>query len=479
MTLSEELATFAAELRFADLPATVVEDLKLRLLDCLGVSLAARGLPAPAAVARLLRTEAAGGPSTGLDGSGRTSPGAAALVNGTLSHSLDFDDTHLPSIVHPSAPLVPAVLATAEATGAGGRELLAALSAGYEVGLRLAQAQYDGRLKNSTLFERGLHATSLIGAPAGAVACAKLRGLSAAGIADALAIACSLGSGLIEANRTGGTVKPFHCGWAAHGAVVAAELAEAGMTGPPTVLEGRFGFFHAFAGRRWQAAAVTAQLGHRWDSPSIFFKPYPCNHFTHAVADAALRLRLAGLRPDDVRSASIGTAGASLRTIGRPIQLKRRPTSPQHARFSAPYVFAAALVGGGGLGLAREDFSARAIADPARQALSDRCTVVRDESCDAVFPYQFPAVVRVRTRTGSQIVERVMTTRGGPERPLSAAELTRKLHDNVDGAEALVRAVGDVERAPDVRGLLAAAARTLLPAGEPDADPRLPSGHPE
>ena len=250
MTLSEGLARFAAELRFEDLPAEVVEDLKLRVLDCLGVALAARGLPAPAAVGRVLAATPARGPSTALDGSGRTSAAAAALVNGTLAHALDFDDTHLPSIVHPSAPLVPAVLATAEATGASGRELLTALSAGYEVGLRLAQAQYDERRRTSTMFERGLHATSLIGAPAGAVACAKLRGLAAEGIADALAIACSLGSGLIEANRTGGTVKPLHCGWAAHGAVIAAELAQAGMTGPPTVLEGRFGFFGAFAGRR-------------------------------------------------------------------------------------------------------------------------------------------------------------------------------------------------------------------------------------
>jgi 2-methylcitrate dehydratase PrpD len=466
MTLSGELSTFAAGLRFADLPRRVVDDLKLRVLDCLGVSLAARGLAAPLAVGRVLAGKPTGGSSTALDGSGRMSPADAALVNGTLAHSLDFDDTHLPSIVHPSAPLVPAVLATAEATGASGREMLAALSTGYEVCLRLARAQYDERLKNSTMFERGLHATSLIGAPAGAVACAKLRGLPAEGIADALAIACSLGSGLIEANRTGGTVKPLHCGWAAHGAVIAAELAAAGMTGPPTALEGRFGFFRAFAGRRWERAAVSAELGHRWDSPSVFFKPYPCNHFTHAVADAAISLRVAGLTPEEVRSVSIGTARASLRTIGRPITFKRRPSSPQHARFSAPYVFAAALAGGGGLGLDREDFTVEAIADPRRRALSERCSVVRDESCDTVFPYQFPAVVRVRTRSGTQLVAHVMTTRGGPQRPLTAAELTHKLNDNVDDAGPLSRAVAGLDRAPDVREVLRIAAHTTPPASD-------------
>ena len=140
--------------------------------------------------------------SSGVLGEKRRLPAeAAALVNGTYAHSLDFDDTHLPSIVHPSAPLVPAVLAQAEAVGASPEQTAVALVAGYEVLCRLAMAQYEPALGNSVMFEHGFHATSIVGAVAGAAACARLLELDPEGIADAIAVACSVGSGLIEANR--------------------------------------------------------------------------------------------------------------------------------------------------------------------------------------------------------------------------------------------------------------------------------------
>src|SRR5512132_4422187 len=120
---------------------------------------------------------------------------------------------------------------------------------------------YDEELRNSVFFERGLHATSICGAVGAAVAVAMLQGQDEKGIAHAIGIAASMGAGLLEANRTGGTVKRMHCGWAAHSGVVAAELARAGLTGPPTVIEGRFGFLHAFCGDRADVAAVVDGLG--------------------------------------------------------------------------------------------------------------------------------------------------------------------------------------------------------------------------
>ena len=104
-------------------------------------------------------------------------------------------------------------------------------------------------------------------------------------------LAASLGGGVIEANRAGGTVKRLHCGFAAQAGLTAALLAEQGYTGPPTVLEGRFGFYRAFVGERFDAAAVVGGLGERWELPGIFFKPYPANHYTHAGIDAALAIR--------------------------------------------------------------------------------------------------------------------------------------------------------------------------------------------
>src|SRR5437660_8175804 len=137
---------------------------------------------------------------------------------------------------------------------------------------------YDEELRNSVLFERGLHATSICGAVGAAVAVAMLQGQDEAGNASAAGIAASMGAGLLEANRTGGTVKRVHCGWAARCGVAAADLARHGLTGPPTVLEGRFGFLQAFCGDRAHPDAVVRGLGTDWELPRVVFKPYPCNH---------------------------------------------------------------------------------------------------------------------------------------------------------------------------------------------------------
>jgi 2-methylcitrate dehydratase PrpD len=454
--LARRLAEFAAGLRFAEVPPDVVECAKGHLLDTLGVALAGREEEASRAVRSFV--EEWGGPEQAtILGEARRLPAAsAALVNGTYAHAKDFDDSHNPSVVHPSAPLVPAVLAQAEASGAGGTECLTALVAGYEVLVRLAMAQYDPGLRNSTFFERGFHATSIIGALAAAVACARLRGLPAEGVAHALAVSCSMAAGILEANRSGGTVKQTHCGWAAHCGVAAAGLAAHGVTGPATVLEGGFGFFPGFCGERWTPEPVS-ELGRRWDTLTMAYKPYPCNGFTHAVVDAALALKRRGLGPEQVERVEIGTAAASRRTIGEPIEEKRRPRSPYHAEFSGPFVFACALVGGGALGVALEDFTDRTLTDPVRRRIAERCDVVEDPECTRVFPTQLPAVVRVWTTDGRRLEERAMVNRGSPQRPLSREELLVKLRSTAgEHADRLAERVSTLERAPGVRQLLEA-----------------------
>src|ERR1700704_5329758 len=216
---------------------------------------------------------------------------------------------------------------------------------------------YDEELRNSVFFERGLHATSICGAVGAAVAVAMLQGQDEAGIASAAGIAASMGAGLREANRTGGTVKRVHCGWAAHSGVAAADLARHGLTGPPTVLEGRFGFLQAFCGDRVDIGQVTDERGERWETRGIFFKPYPCNHFTQAGIDAALRLRAAGVTPESIVSLTLGVPRPVMHTIAEPVAEKKRPRSGYHAAFSGPYTVAAALLGGGGLGLFHDDFT--------------------------------------------------------------------------------------------------------------------------
>ncbi len=429
-TLVRRLAELADSVRRTGLSDELRADAARRVLDVLGNSLAATAEPPAAAVGTLVREWGGEGRATGIGTGIRLPEPSAALLNGTLAHALDFDDTHLPSVLHPSASVVPAALAVAESRDVSGARLLDAIGVGVEIAVRVGMAGYDRTLGNSVFFERGLHTTAICGALGGAVAAAMLSDLDAERIADAVGIAASMGSGLLEANRTGGTVKRVHCGWAAHAAVTAAGLARTGITGPPTVLEGRFGLLQAFCGDQVDLDAITDGLGQHWELPGIFFKPYPCNHFTHAGIDAALRLRRRGVDPADIESLELGAPTAVLRTIGEPREDKIAPKSGYHAAFSGPYTVAAALLGGGGLGVFHEDFTDEAAADPTRLALAAKVTCVPDARCDEIFPHQFPAVLRARLRDGTQVEERVEQNRGGSGNPLSADELATKFRLN-------------------------------------------------
>lgn len=397
-----------------------------RVLDVVGNCLAASGEPIRETVLAVVDSWGGREAASVLGGSGRHPAAGAALVNGTLAHALDFDDTHLPSVLHPSASVVPAALAAAEAADVPGAVLLDAVAVGNEVCVRLGMAGYDEELGNSVFFERGQHATAICGAIGASVAVAMIHDFDAAGVASAAGIAASMGAGLLEANRTGGTVKRIHTGWAAHCAVAAAEFAAHGLTGPPTVLEGRFGFFQAWCGDLARPERVVDGLGTRWESDNIHIKPYPCNHFTHAGIDAALELRSAGVTAAQVTALTLGVPTAVLRTIAEPAETKAAPETGYAAAFSGPYTVAAALRGGGGLGVSLSDFTDAAARDPARRKLAALVRCVPDEHCDELFPHQLPAVLGVRTRDGAEREIRIDTNRGGPRRPLSDNEVRSK-----------------------------------------------------
>lgn len=461
-TYLQRFATFAAAARADGVPVDVGVSARRRVLDIVGIQIAATALDTSAAAAKFATMQGGTPTATAIGAPDRLPATWAAFVNGVLAHSLDYDDTHLPSILHPSASVVPATLAIAEQTGARGRELLAAVATGIEITVRLGMAGFDPELRNSTFFEHGQHATSICGTIGSAAAVGMLLGLDEQQLCHAMGIAASMAGGIIEANRTGGTVKRLHCGWAAHAAVSAAQLAAAGFTGPPTGLEGRFGFFEAFLHGSFRGAELVDELGDSWSVPGIFFKPYPANHFTHTAIDAAIELRERGLVPDDVATVELAVAAPTVRTIGEPLAVKQAPSTGYQAQFSGPYVVAAALFGGSGLGLGLDDFSDELAQDPERRALMSRITVVADDDCDKLYPFQFPAALRVRTTSGELLESRVLVNRGGPEHPLSDDELKVKFRDNA------CRRLGDagvaaVEAAVDALDADGPAAAVLTP----------------
>lgn len=428
-TLAQLLARFASATTYDDLPDTVVSSIKSRVLDILGICAAASTLDTSRAVRKWVGSQGGVSQASAVGIATRLPAAQAAFVNGVLAHSLDYDDTHLPSVLHPSASVIPAVLAAAEANGASGKDVIRAIAIGLEVCVRIGMAGYNKRTKNSTFFEHGQHATSICGAMGAAAGVAALLGDEAT-ICDSLGIAASMASGIIESNRTGGTVKRLHCGWAAHSAVTAVELVRVGLTGPPTVLEGRFGFFEAWLHGVFDSSAITDNLGDEWSIEGIFFKPYPANHFTHAAVDAAAKMRRAGIVPEDIESITLGVPLPALRTIGEPIDVKRRPETGYMAQFSGPFAIAAGLIGGGGLEVGLDDYTDELARDDYRRSLMAKVDVIEDERCSKIFPAQFPAVVTARLTDGRTVVEEVLVNRGGPENPLSFEELALKFQDN-------------------------------------------------
>jgi 2-methylcitrate dehydratase PrpD len=469
LTLARQIARFALANPYESLPADVVDSVRKRVLDVVGICIAASSLDTSHSARAFVASQGGHPQALGI-GMGRRVPATqAAFINGVLAHSLDYDDTHLPSILHPSASIVPAALAAAEEVGADGAALIGAIACGLEVCVRLGMAGYDRESGNSLFFEHGQHATSICGALGAAVAAGLLYGFDEGGVVHALGVAGSMASGVIEANRTGGTVKRMHCGWAAHAGVSAAQLVRYGFTGPPTVLEGRFGFFEAWLHGHFNASAITEGLGETWEVPGIFFKPYPANHFTHTAIDAAAALRRRGVDVNQIDSIELRVAGPIVRTLGQPIEVKRSPETGYMAQFSGPYAVVAGLLGGGGLEVSLDDYTDDLVHDPLRRELMARVSVVADERCDEIFPHQFPSIVRVRLRNGQELTEEALVNRGGPDYPLTYQELATKFKGNVANdlspttTEQLLARVAALEELDDVRSLLATLADFVAP----------------
>ncbi len=470
-TLSPILLQLA---RLADgpVPPEIRAGIPSRIVDIVGIAVRACPLDTSRAATGFALAQQSGHQATAIGAGQRMAAAEAAFVNGVLAHSLDYDDTHLPSILHPSASVVPASLAVAEWREATGAALVDAVAVGLEVAVRLGMGGYDPAARQSVYFERGLHATSICGAVGSAAAAARLLEADDERIADAMGIACSMASGIIEANRAGGTVKRLHCGWAARAGVTAAQLAVRGFTGPPTAIEGRFGLFRALLGDGAAAGAVTADLGQRWEADRIFYKPYPANHFTHTAIDAAIGLRRRGLEADDIASATLEVAPPTVRTIGEPIDTKQKPETGYHAQFSGPYTVTAGLLGGNGLGVGLADFSDTLARDPARRKLMSRIDVAGDPSLMTIYPWQLPARLTVTTTDGATLVEEVLANRGGPDDPLSEEDLATKYRDNIaglvadDAAQEVYDTLAGVDAVPSAAGLLSPLA--VVASGEED-----------
>jgi len=428
IAIAEQLADRIVAVDAARLPEAARAKFEETLIDVIGLCLAARNEDY---VKASIDGWDEDGACTAIGHKRALSPAGAAFVNGTAAHGEDFDDTFEGGPVHSGAVIIPAVLATAERHGVGGKAALEGIAVGIEIMCRL------GLVAPKMVHKAGFHPTAVFGAMGAAAAVGKALGLSRRQIVDAFGVVGSMASGIIEYLAEGTWTKRMHAGWAAQSGMRAALLARAGFSGPRTVFEGSHGFFHGFANTaQGDFDAVTGDFGARWIGQTLAFKLYPCGTMTHPYIDCARRLGARGIKPDDVVEMVCDVGEGTVHRLWEPLAAKQTPKNGYAGKFSQPYCIAAGFIRGN-VGLS--DFSDAAVREPAVVALAAKVRYRIDP--DNPYPNNFTGHIRATLHDGSVIEERQPHMRGGAHEPLSRKDLEDKFllnarHGGYDAARA-------------------------------------------
>jgi len=443
--LTRALAEHVCHLQAADLPEAVRRRAGELVLDLWGIMLRARheADSTPTVLRTLADLGLSPGPVRAVGDRDGYTPYGAALLDGILAHSLDFDDTHAAGSIHPGASVIPAALVAAQMPGADPGAITAAIVAGYDVVCRLSLA-----LGPSVHYGLGFHPSATCGVFGGAAAAGRVLGLDPGQMAAAFGLCGSQAAGSLQFLVNGAWNKRWQVGAAAANGLAAAVAARHGFVGAAAPIEGGRGFLHGYS-RQAEPARLLEALGRRFDLMDTGVKPYPSCRYTHAAVDGLRALRdRHGLTPDRIRTVRIGLPQTGLVITGVPAAAKRRPQSVVDGQFSMHFVAAVSLLTGG---FGWDDY-ARWLGDARALALCDRIEVEQDPRAEAVYPQRMAATVAVGLDDGTLVETFVEIPSGEPEnfpdidghkakfRALAAPSL------GADGADRLARAILD---APD------------------------------
>lgn len=448
--VAERFAAWAAGIETADLPSAVRETAINALIDQLGLAIAARSEPYVSATVAAWEGE---GPCTAFGHARGFDAAGAALVNGTAAHGEDYDDTFEGTPVHTSSAVVPAVLAACQRFGLSGADALRGMAVGAELMCRMALVAPTAQHR------AGFHPTAVIGAFGATAAVGTALRLSARQLTDALGVAGSLASGIIEYLAEGTWTKRLHPGWAAQAGIRAALLGRHGFLGPRTVMEGTHGFFSAFGVESIPRDfdRITAGLGRTWWMERIAFKPYACGTMTQPFIDCAVALARQGIDPAEIEDVLCRVGEGTVHRLWEPLSEKRKPSTPYSAKFSVPFCVAIGFIDrAAGLG----QFTEARIRAPEVLALTQKVRYEIDP--DDEYPRNYSGHVIVRLRDGTVREARQPHMRGGAKEPLSRAELLAKFHANLhyggwspDRATELAGYCEGLFDRPDLTGLAA------------------------
>ena len=420
-----DLARLCTNLSGEDIPPVVRERVRYLLLDHLAVTLRGSLLPSSLATYQMLYTvHGTHAEEVTISGRHERAEAAwAALANGVASHGLEMDDVENMSSLHPGVVVFPATLALGEQLSTSPSDFYAAVVAGYEVTLRVGAA-----LNPASAYERGFHPTAICGTSGAAAGSARLLNLSPEQTNMALGIAGSMAAGSMAYLHDGAWTKRLHPGWACHAGITAARLAASGFVGPSDILEGPYGFLHAYS-----SASDIARLERRASDDfaimQVSIKPYACCRYMHGPIDCLFEI-MRQYHPDPAHIARIRcgvlTGGRGL--IADPIEQKRRAGNVVDAQFSMPFGAAIALLTGkAGLSVFTEEW----IHNPAVRALMQKVDCYTSPELDAYYPGEWRASASVEMAGGREFSAGIRYPPGDPQNPLSWEQLEARFHELV------------------------------------------------
>lgn len=415
MEATRALAEFVAGVRFEDLPPEVITVAKRAFLDTLGVILAGSREPCTGIVVDYCQALEGVREAAVLGLGFQTTAPLAALINGTAGHALDYDDVSETMQGHPSAPVLPVVMALGERVDLTGREAITAFALGVEVECKLGAAMGRGH------YQVGWHATSTLGTMGAATAAAKLLGLDPDGIRKALGIAASMASG--SRQNFGTMTKPLHAGLAARNGLEATLLAARGFTADLNILESPLGFCRLFSPEGGNPERGLERLGNPWDllSPGLSVKKYPCCFATHHALDATLDL----VREYGIRAEEVGEVVVKVMPGVSSILIHPRPQRGLEGKFSLQYCIAAAVLD---RRISVASFTDQAVLRPGAQKLLQRVRM-EEEAGFPEGPQRLYAQVTLHPQEGRSLSRRVDIPRGHPQSPLTWKDLEEKFLD--------------------------------------------------
>ncbi|ARU06877.1 2-methylcitrate dehydratase [Comamonas serinivorans] len=412
MTATQDLARFAAELKFEAIPADVVAKIEDLLVDWFGSALAGHGSRPVASITKFALSQGpADGPSEVMTTRGSTSPYVAAMCNGAASHVAEQDDVHNGSVFHPATVVFSPAVAVAQAIGASGKQLLAASVAGYEVGIRVGE--FLGRSHY-----RIFHTTGTAGTLASAAAVGNLLGLSPEQMNHALGSAGTTAAGLWEFLRTAADSKQLHTAHASGAGLMAAYLAKDGFTGAADILDGLQGMAKGMSTDS-DVSKLNDRLGTRWATVETSFKYHASCRHTHPAADALLKvMKDNALKIDDIVKVTTRVHQGAIDVLGPVVN----PSTVHQSKFSMGTVLAlVAQYEHAGLAEFDDHFQAAPTV-----ALRDKVEMVLDPEVDGAYPARWIGKVTVQTADGRTLDGRVDEPKGDPGNTLSRDEITQK-----------------------------------------------------